>query len=209
MMRLELPGADVQVLPRMVPDELGKRLFAALSAAFASESRKQVSLESAASGTTTYKLSRKTLVLVDAAELEALQLVIPAIWGKDVTVMPFTADVQELRIAIEALTGKRFNICLANYYNTGADAIGWHSDQEERGSTSCIASVSLGATRKFCFRVIPVSAEAAKAQPLAASLDLEHGSLLVMGEGCQETYQHSAAPKRLPRATPQSYVSTL
>jgi alkylated DNA repair dioxygenase AlkB len=195
MLRLELPGADVRMLTGMVPDELGKRLFALLSSTFASESRKHVEFtqddESATSATKAYKLSRKTLVLVAADELDALKLVIPSIWGKNVTVMPFTADIQELRLAIEALTGKRFNICLANYYNTGADSIAWHSDTEERGSTSCIASVSLGASRMFHFRAIPSSPQAAKTEPIVASLELEHGSLLVMGEGCQETYQHA------------------
>jgi hypothetical protein len=186
MIRIDLPRADVCLLPDMVPIDLGKRLFRDLSILFAAESRKKVTVASAP-----YTLSRKTLVLVDAEQLDALALVVPAIWGKDVTIAPLTGDALELRRAIEARTGKTFNICLANYYNTGNDVIHWHSDHEERGSTSCIASVSLGAPRPFQFRAIPTSPEMAKSQPILASPVLEHGSLLIMGEGCQEHYQHA------------------
>lgn len=192
MIRINLANADVRLMPRMVPTALGLRLFHDMSVIFAGETRKSVELLGAgADHHHAYKLSRKTLVLVDAEQLDAFKLVVPAIWGKGVTVAPFSPDMQQLRLEVEAITGKAFNICLANYYNTGSSTIAFHSDTEERGSTSCIASVSLGAERVFQIRAIPASPEAAKEATILASLGLEHGSLLVMGRGCQENYQHS------------------
>lgn len=72
---------------------------------------------------------------------------------------------------------------MANYYSTGRNNIGWHSDNEEKGDIECIASFSFGARREFAFRN-----KGEKEQLL--SLELGLGSLLVMNEGCQENYEH-------------------
>ena len=46
-----------------------------------------------------------------------------------------------------------FNSVLANLYRDGADRLGFHRDSEpELGPEPLIASVSLGATRRFRFR---------------------------------------------------------
>jgi 2OG-Fe(II) oxygenase superfamily len=45
-----------------------------------------------------------------------------------------------------------FNVCLLNFYENGEQAIGWHSDREEIGRTTPIASISLGAPRQFHIR---------------------------------------------------------
>ena len=46
-----------------------------------------------------------------------------------------------------------FNTCLLNYYPSGADGMGYHADDEkELGHQPVIASLSLGATRKFVFK---------------------------------------------------------
>ena len=46
-----------------------------------------------------------------------------------------------------------FNTCLLNYYPTGTDGMGYHADDEkELGHQPIIASLSLGATRKFVFK---------------------------------------------------------
>src|SRR5699024_10122961 len=43
-----------------------------------------------------------------------------------------------------------FNSCLLNYYPTGDDGMGYHADDEkELGEQPIIASLSLGAPRKF------------------------------------------------------------
>ena len=76
---------------------------------------------------------------------------------------------------------------LANRYRDGRDGMGWHRDDEpELGSRPVIASLSLGATRRFSLKSID------GAHRLA--LDLPHGSLLVMRGRTQERYRH-ALPK--------------
>jgi alkylated DNA repair dioxygenase AlkB len=77
---------------------------------------------------------------------------------------------------------------LANLYRDGRDSMGWHSDDEpELGPTPTIASVSLGARRRFVLR------HKRKAAP-AVELALESGSLLVMSGTTQRFWKH-AVPK--------------
>jgi hypothetical protein len=78
-----------------------------------------------------------------------------------------------------------FNVCLLNFYEDGDQRIGWHSDREEVGRDTPIASVSLGATRAFMVR----SKERGVSDRI--TLDLEHGSLCVMENKCQLDYLHS------------------
>ena len=46
----------------------------------------------------------------------------------------------------------KFNVCLLNYYQNGTQRIGWHSDREEPGRSTPIASISLGVPRQFLIR---------------------------------------------------------
>lgn len=78
-----------------------------------------------------------------------------------------------------------FNVCLLNYYQDGTQRIGWHSDREELGRTTPIASISLGATRSFLIRSQTDGVHD------RASLDLENGSIVVMENVCQREYVHS------------------
>ena len=82
-----------------------------------------------------------------------------------------------------------FNVCLLNYYEDGQQRIGWHSDREEIGRTTPIASVSLGATRQFMIR----SKENGVHD--RATIDLQNGSLVLMENVCQMQYLHSV-PKQ-------------
>lgn len=129
-----------------------------------------------------YKLNRGTCIFLDA-ELKDSK-VIPNIWGKDAPKYVWASPLFELKERIEEVTEKKFNTCLCNYYSTGKRAIGFHSDQEEYGSVSNIASISLGEEREFIFR----KKENRKDR---LSVFLKHGSLLLMGKGCQENYEHS------------------
>ena len=70
--------------------------------------------------------------------------------------------------------------------------MGWHSDDEpELGRKPVIASLSLGATRRFRLR-----SRTRGVAPLG--LDLEHDSLLVMGGETQEHWQHAVPKTRRP-----------
>ena len=78
-----------------------------------------------------------------------------------------------------------FNSVLANRYRDGRDAMGWHSDDErELGSQPVIASVSIGAVRRFSLKHRNVP-------DLKLALDLAHGSLLVMRGDTQSNYRHA------------------
>lgn len=127
-------------------------------------------------------LARKTMVFIEPKTVNTE--IIPKIWGDDVTVREFTTDLLRLKEKIEQATNFHFNICLANYYDTGNNTIGYHSDNEEKGSTSCIASVSIGAERVFSFRT-------KSSGKIYKDMRLRSGSLLIMGDGCQENYEHS------------------
>jgi alkylated DNA repair dioxygenase AlkB len=66
---------------------------------------------------------------------------------------PFPAIVERLRARAEALSGASFNAVLANFYRTGRDSVGWHSDHEAGlGNRPTIASLSLGGERRFQLR---------------------------------------------------------
>mmetsp|Transcript_5192 Transcript_5192/g.10677 ORF Transcript_5192/g.10677 Transcript_5192/m.10677 type:complete len:734 (-) Transcript_5192:8-2209(-) len=84
-------------------------------------------------------------------------------------------------------TGRQvnFNVCLLNFYETGDQRIGWHSDREEIGRDTPIASVSLGATRTFLIR--------SKNDGVRdrASVTMTNGSMIVMENVCQHEYVHS------------------
>ena len=85
---------------------------------------------------------------------------------------------------VEELTQSKYNSCLLNLYHDGADGMGWHSDNEnELDTQSPIASLSLGAKRKFAFRH--------KQDKSTIALFLENGSALIMHEPIQQYWQHA------------------
>ena len=107
---------------------------------------------------------------------------------------PWPCALAVLRERLEQTCGARFNSVLANLYRDGNDSMGWHSDDEpELGTCPLIASLSLGAARRFRLRRKPVRGS----QPTSAdtlSLSLPHGSLLRMAGSTQQCYRH-ALPK--------------
>jgi alkylated DNA repair dioxygenase AlkB len=107
-------------------------------------------------------------------------------WDPD----PWGAAVAEIRDRLTTKLGIRFNSVLLNLYRNGHDCMGWHRDDEpELGSEPCIASVSLGAVRKFRFRKMGDPRQ-------KAEVALGSGSLLVMAGRTQELWQH-ALPRML------------
>lgn len=103
---------------------------------------------------------------------------------------PWTALVAALRDGLQALSAQRFNSVLCNLYRDGNDSMGLHSDDEaELGPQPLIASLSLGATRRFRLRH--------KRDPARKlELDLPAGSLLLMSGTTQQEYRHEL-PKAL------------
>lgn len=100
---------------------------------------------------------------------------------------PWTPVLRALGDRLETAIGTRFNSVLANLYRDGRDGMGWHSDDEpELGTQPVIASVSLGAPRRFVLK--------ARVGDERLALELPPGSLLVMGGDTQRHYRH-ALPK--------------
>ena len=98
--------------------------------------------------------------------------------------MVWPPPIAALRDRVEKLTGTEFNVCVCVYYPDGDSGITFHSDFPSFGSVSVIPSLSIGAKRRFLLRNRHDHSE-------TLSLDLENGSLLIMGDGCQEMYEHS------------------
>lgn len=104
--------------------------------------------------------------------------------------LPWTALLGEIRERVEREVGQRVNGVLLNYYRDGQDSMGWHSDDEpELRRDPLVASLSLGGSRRFDLR--------RKGQTrIAHSLELTHGSLLVMRGATQHHWQHQVAKTR-------------
>lgn len=105
------------------------------------------------------------------------------------TALPLTAALLSIRQRVEQHAKQRFNACLLNLYHNGSEGMGWHSDAERdliRGGT--IASISLGAARKFAFKH--------RQSKETVTLALEHGSLLLMRGETQQHWLHRLPPTK-------------
>ena len=96
-----------------------------------------------------------------------------------------TPATAALMTRVVAQTRVPFNHVLLNRYRDGTDSIGLHADDEpELGPDPVVATLSFGATRRFVLKPRRARVGASHA------LDVEHGSLLVMGGTCQRHYVH-------------------
>jgi len=103
--------------------------------------------------------------------------------------LPWTQELLELKQIVEQNSGTVFNSCLLNLYHSGEEGMAWHSDDEKAlGKNTVIASVSLGAARRFSFKH--------KRSAEKRDIVLDTGSLLVMQGTTQTHWLH-----RLPPAT--------
>ena len=101
-------------------------------------------------------------------------------------------ELQSLRERLQNEFECKFNSVLANCYRKGQDSMGWHSDDEhELGKQPVIASISLGATRRFSLKAKTQGAK-------AVHLELPHGSLLLMRGDTQKNYRHALAKTAKP-----------
>ncbi len=97
--------------------------------------------------------------------------------------LPWTPALLEVKRAVETPSGVVFNGVLLNRYRTGQDSMGWHADDEpEFGERPVIASASFGGTRTFQLKH--------KRRQEKASVELTHGSLLIMRGGTQANWLH-------------------
>ena len=94
-----------------------------------------------------------------------------------------TRDLLALKSRAEAIWKTSFNSVLINLYRHGQDSMGWHSDDEAAlGDNPIIASLSLGAARRFQFKHRKTDER--------INIKLSHGSCLVMAGSCQACWRH-------------------
>lgn len=97
--------------------------------------------------------------------------------------LPWNALLLEIKQLIEKATNEQYNSCLLNLYQNGEEGMGWHADNEkELKENGAIASLSLGAERKFQFKH--------RTTKERIELQLENGALLVMKGDIQKRWLH-------------------
>lgn len=101
----------------------------------------------------------------------------------------WTPELLQLKKQIEEKSGETFNSCLLNLYHSGDEGMTWHSDAEkDLKKNGAIASVSFGAERKFAFKH--------KETKETVSINLKHGSLLIMKGTTQSHWLHRLPPTK-------------
>jgi len=109
--------------------------------------------------------------------------------GKTLEAQRWPNELKALSERLDREIDEAFNSVLCNLYRDGGDSMGWHADDEaELGVDPVIASVSLGESRRF--RLKPRGS----GKPL--SIDLHHGSLLVMSGDLQHHWLHELPKTR-------------
>jgi alkylated DNA repair dioxygenase AlkB len=103
--------------------------------------------------------------------------------GTSKTPIPWTEILLGLRRKVEDITGVTFNSCLLNLYHDGTESLGYHSDDERELDIGIIASVSLGAVRRFLFKH--------KTTNEVVEMQLESGSVVLMKGDTQKNWKHS------------------
>lgn len=169
---IELPEADLAFAPEWLPRVQADALFATLGAAIP------------------WEVHRLRLF---GREVESPRL---SIWigdpgaayaysGTRFQPRPWPAALLPVRARLLAELGVDFNSVLANLYRDGRDCMGWHGDDEaELGPRPVIASLSLGAARRFVLK--QRNGAGGKLE-----LPLPHGSLLLMRGDTQRCYRHA------------------
>jgi alkylated DNA repair dioxygenase AlkB len=98
--------------------------------------------------------------------------------------LQWTEALLRIKQKVEVINGARYNACLLNLYHEGEEGMGWHRDNEkEIVAESSIASVSLGAARKFAFKHATTNER--------LEIILANGSLLDMKGAIQQYWYHS------------------
>jgi len=101
----------------------------------------------------------------------------------------WTEDLISMKQLVEKQTQQEFNSCLLNLYHSGDEGMGWHSDNEkELVKGAPIASVSLGADRRFDFKH--------RQRDTQVHIQLHHGSLLLMDSQSQVHWLHQLPKTR-------------
>lgn len=101
----------------------------------------------------------------------------------------WTKELLKLKEIVEKESNETYNSCLLNLYHSGNEGMAYHADGEKMlKKNGAIASLSLGAERKFSFKH--------KENKQRIDVFLERGSLLVMKENTQTHWLHRLPPTK-------------
>lgn len=126
--------------------------------------------------------------------------------GKNFEAQPWTPIVADIKEQVEALTGYKFDLVIAQKYPQSRTTLGWHNDKV--GTTNVpeeiVVSVNFGDTRGFAFRPrrettgSEVLGEGTgrkygynEDRPMGPVVSLEHGDVLAMMAGANSNWEHS------------------
>jgi alkylated DNA repair dioxygenase AlkB len=106
---------------------------------------------------------------------------------------PWTPTLLSVKRMVDDAANVQFNSVLLSLYRSGQDSLSWHQDDEpELGENPVIASVSFGDTRSFQFR------HKYRKELNTVSVDLTHGSLLIMKGTTQKFWVHQVPKTAKP-----------
>ncbi|XP_071166600.1 DNA oxidative demethylase ALKBH2-like [Mytilus edulis] len=110
---------------------------------------------------------------------------------------PWIPFLKDIRDKISEVTKHEFNFVLINRYKDGHDHMGEHRDDEEDLVPGHpIASLSLGQPRDFVFRHADSRGKHAKRKIDSISVELQHGSLLMMNNPTNKFWYHSLPQRK-------------
>lgn len=105
---------------------------------------------------------------------------------------PWPPELLDLKHRAERDADHVFNYALGNLYRQGGDSMGFHADDEaELGKNPVIASISLGAPRRFVLKHRRLSLP-------RVELELTGGSLLIMAGTTQHHWHHGVPRSKRP-----------
>jgi alkylated DNA repair dioxygenase AlkB len=113
---------------------------------------------------------------------------------------PESGPIAQLLRRLSGTLSERYQSALGSitlaHYRDGRDSVAFHGDKLGRlVGNSIVATVSVGAPRRFLMKSRDGGAVAASRASHSLAFDLGWGDLFVMGGTCQRTWQH-AVPKR-------------
>jgi alkylated DNA repair dioxygenase AlkB len=172
---MKLPlNCEVEYLQHFLPTEESAKLFNLLMEQFTPSTFEVLLASGERFKTETGKVTFMDEVLYTANRFP------PDIWGQTAV---WPDPLRKVKEKVETLTGHAFQVGVGILYPDGNTGIDYHSDLVAFGDTSYIPSLSLGEERRFFLREKTTQEE--------SNLLLHQGSLIIMGEHCQERYEHS------------------
>jgi len=124
---------------------------------------------------------------VEMYERRVLEPRLTAGWSTDLGAVP--APLAAMAGTLSERYGVTFDRIWVNLYRDGGDSVAWHGDRNRKVMTNpMVATVSLGARRRFLLRRTGTAAVAHELRP-------GHGDLVVMGGACQSEWEHTV-PKQ-------------